>query len=200
MRGEEKQFLQREYDSLHFYDHTSTCIPFVNFLFCSRLKIWGGCSLSKTTCVLLYALQSWGINIFGMYQNNTCTKYLSNKLILFQSETKFLPLLTQGLFEWPTKWYINWKLLLMVEIFYLSDERRKCAENSDIRFYLVKSLLSYQKVKNFGIYLRLEEFNQCQHSITSTSVCFHSSISPQFIWLWQCDMRWVQDLFLHKIA
>ena len=31
MRGEEKQFLQREYDSLHFYDHTSTCIPFVNF-------------------------------------------------------------------------------------------------------------------------------------------------------------------------
>ena len=58
MRGEEKQFLQREYDSLHFYDHTSTCIPFVNFLFCSRLKIWGGCSLSKTTCVLLYTLPS----------------------------------------------------------------------------------------------------------------------------------------------
>ena len=56
-RREEKQFLQREYDSLHFYDHTSTCIPFVNFLFCSRLKIWGGCSLSKTTCVL-YTLQS----------------------------------------------------------------------------------------------------------------------------------------------
>ena len=41
----------REYDSLHFYDHTSTCIPFVNFVFYSCLKIWGGCSFSKTTYV-----------------------------------------------------------------------------------------------------------------------------------------------------
>ena len=50
----------------------------------------------------------------------------------------------------------------MVEIFYISDQRRKFAENSDVRFYLVKSLIRYQKVKNFGIYLRLEEFNQSQ--------------------------------------
>ena len=57
----------------------------------------------------------------------------------------------------------------MIEIFYISDERRKCTENSDIRFYLVKSLLSYQKVKNFGIYLRLEEFNQCSTIVLSKS-------------------------------
>ena len=34
----------------------------------------------------------------------------------------------------------------MVKIFYISDERRKYAKNSDIRFYLVKSLIRYQKV------------------------------------------------------
>ena len=35
----------------------------------------------------------------------------------------------------------------MVEFFYISDECRKCAENSDVRFYLLKLLLWYQKVK-----------------------------------------------------
>ena len=46
-----KAVSSREYDSLHFYDHTSTCIPFVNFVFYSCLKIWGGCSFNKTTYV-----------------------------------------------------------------------------------------------------------------------------------------------------
>ena len=43
----------------------------------------------------------------------------------------------------------------------------KVCWNSDIRFYLVKSLISYQKVKNFGIYLRLEEFDHKSNSFKS---------------------------------
>ena len=37
-----------------------------------------------------------------------------------------------------------WHFWIMVEFFYISDECRKCAENSDVRFYLP---LWYQKVK-----------------------------------------------------
>ena len=61
------------------------------------------------------------------------------------------------------------QLLVVLIYFDKSDERQKCAENSDIRFYLVKSLIRYQKVKNFGIYLRLEEFNQCSTIVLSKS-------------------------------
>ena len=72
------------------------------------------------------------------------------------------------------------QFLALVKIFYLSDEHRKCAENSDIRFYLVKSLIRYQKVKIFGIYLRLEEFDHksLQKTTKNSSVTYIFSIEP----------------------
>ena len=49
-------------------------------------------------------------------------------------------------FDPITKKNITKKEDTMVEFFYITDECRKCAENSDVRFYLLKLL-------------RVEEFN-----------------------------------------
>ena len=49
---------------------------------------------------------------------------------------------------------------LVLRFFYISAKGQKCAENSDIRFYLVKFTSKVSEVIIFCSYLRLEESDQ----------------------------------------
>ena len=49
---------------------------------------------------------------------------------------------------------VNMHILLVLRFFYLSAKGQKCAENSDIRFYLVKFT---SKVSEVIIFLQLSE-------------------------------------------
>ena len=68
----------------------------------------------------------------------TCIKKKFNTIII----QAYLPIILHRSF-----WVWGKLLSIKVEFFYISDECRKCSENSDVRFYLLKLRLRYQKVR-----------------------------------------------------